>query len=65
MGCEVKHAFPVVPLTDRHGLSIGLTSIHERACFGVYAQADLADEADRIAAGIATELDRLLQRAAA
>ncbi|MDQ3722337.1 MAG: WSD1 family O-acyltransferase, partial [Actinomycetota bacterium] len=65
MGCEVKHAYPVVPLTDRHRLSIGMTSIHERACFGVYAHGELADDADRIAAGIASGLDELLARAAA
>ena len=65
MGCEVRQAFPVVPLTDRHGLSIGMTTIHERACFGVYAQADLAADADAIAAAIGDEIDTLLQRAAA
>lgn len=65
MGCEVRQAFPVVPLTDRHGLSIGMTTIHERACFGVYAQADLAADADAIAAGIGVEIDALLERAAA
>ena len=65
LGCEVKHAYPVVPLTDRHRLSIGMTSIHERACFGVYAHGELAADADRIAAGIGAEIDALLQRAAA
>lgn len=64
MGCEAKHAYPVVPLTDQHGLSIGMTTIHERACFGVYAQAGLADEADRIAARIGDEIGALLERAA-
>jgi WS/DGAT/MGAT family acyltransferase len=64
MGCEAKHAYPVVPLTDQHGLSIGMTTIHERACFGVYAQAGLASEADRIAAGIGDEIATLLERAA-
>jgi len=65
MGCEVNDAYPVVPLTDKHGLSIGMTTIHARACFGVYAQSDLAGEADRIAAGIGTEIGTLLARAAA
>jgi WS/DGAT/MGAT family acyltransferase len=65
LGCEVKHAYPVVPLTDRHRLSIGMTSIHERACFGVYAHGALAADADAIAAGIGSELDALLARAAA
>lgn len=65
MGCEAREAYPVVPLTDRHGLSIGMTTIHERACFGVYAQADLAGEADAIATRIGDEIDGLLERAAA
>jgi WS/DGAT/MGAT family acyltransferase len=64
MGCEAREAYPVVPLTDRHGLSIGMTTIHERACFGVYAQAELAGEADAIAARIGDEIDLLLERAA-
>lgn len=65
LGCEVKHAYPVVPLTDRHRLSIGMTSIHERACFGVYAHGELAAEADRVAASLGSEIDELLARAAA
>ena len=65
MGCEVRHAYPVVPLTDGHGISIGMTTIHERACFGVYADASLAEDADRIAAGIDASIDELLERAAA
>jgi hypothetical protein len=65
LGCEVEHAYPVVPLTDRHRLSIGMTSIHQRACFGVYAHGELADDADRIAASIGAGLDELLERAAA
>jgi hypothetical protein len=65
MGCEVKHAYPVVPLTDGHGMSIGMTTIHERACFGVYAQAEFAPDADRIARGIGEEIEALLKRAAA
>ena len=65
MGCVAREAYPVVPLTDRHGLSIGMTTIHERACFGVYAQAELAGEADAIAARIGDEIDVLLERARA
>jgi hypothetical protein len=65
MGCEVQRAYPIVPLTDRHGISIGMTTIHERACFGVYAQAELADDADRIARGIGEAIDELLELAVA
>ena len=65
MGCEVQRAYPIVPLTTGHGISIGLTTIHERACFGVYAQAELAADADRIARGIDEAIDELLALAEA
>jgi diacylglycerol O-acyltransferase len=64
-GCEIRDGYPVVPLTDGHGLSIGMTTFNDRACFGVYAQAQLADDADRIARGIGEEIDELLARAQA
>lgn len=64
MGCEVRRAYPIVPLTDGHGISIGMTTIHERACFGIYAQAELAADADAIARGIGDAIDELLARAA-
>jgi diacylglycerol O-acyltransferase len=59
MGCEVQRAYPIVPLTDGHGISIGMTTIHERACFGIYAQSELAEDADRIARGIGDAIDEL------
>jgi WS/DGAT/MGAT family acyltransferase len=62
MGCEALEAYPVVPLTDGHGISIGMTTIQDEACVGVYAQAELADDADRIARGIGEEIDALLAR---
>ena len=65
MGCEVQRAYPIVPLTDGHGVSIGMTTIHERACFGVYAQSGLAEDADRIAHGIGEAIDELLALAQA
>ena len=65
MGCEVQRAYPIVPLTDGHGISIGMTTIHERACFGIYAQSELAGDADRIARGIGEAIDELLELAQA
>ncbi|MDQ4049764.1 MAG: wax ester/triacylglycerol synthase family O-acyltransferase [Actinomycetota bacterium] len=61
MGCEAVSAYPVVPLTDGHGISVGMTTIHERACFGVYAQAGLAADADRLLGGINQAIDELLE----
>lgn len=63
MGCEALEAYPVVPLTDGHGISIGMTTIQDAACFGVYAQADLAADADLVARSIGEEIDALLARA--
>ena len=62
MGCEAKRAYPVVPLTDGHGISIGMTTIQDQACFGIYAQAELAEDAERLAHGIDREIDELLSR---
>jgi diacylglycerol O-acyltransferase / wax synthase len=60
LGCEAVRAYPVVPLTGGHGISIGMTTVGDQACFGVYAQAELADDAERIAAGIDAAVDELL-----
>jgi diacylglycerol O-acyltransferase / wax synthase len=62
MGCEVTRAYPVVPLSDGHGISIGMTTVGGQACFGVYAQAKLADDAELIAHGIDQGIDELLAR---
>ena len=61
LGCPVTSAYPVVPLTDGHRISIGMTTIHERACFGVYADAALADDADKLLRAIDLEIDDLLE----
>jgi WS/DGAT/MGAT family acyltransferase len=65
MGCEVKHAYPIVPLADGHGISIGMTTVGGQACFGVYAQAELADDAELIARGIAEAIEELVELAGA
>jgi diacylglycerol O-acyltransferase len=62
MGCEVKEAYPIVPLSEGHGISIGMTTVGGQACFGVYAQAELADDAELIARGIDQGIEELLAR---
>jgi WS/DGAT/MGAT family acyltransferase len=62
MGCRVVRAYPAVPLIDGHGVSIGMTSVDGRACFGVYAQATLADDAERLVQGIDDAIGELLAR---
>jgi diacylglycerol O-acyltransferase / wax synthase len=61
LGCRLREAFPVVPLADRHALSIGFTSVAGGAFFGVYADRDSVSDAERLAADIAAELDALAE----
>jgi diacylglycerol O-acyltransferase / wax synthase len=63
LGCRLREAFPVVPLADRHALSVGFTSIAGGAFFGVYADRDAVSDAERLAADIGKELDGLARGA--
>jgi WS/DGAT/MGAT family acyltransferase len=60
LGCELDEAYPVVPIADRHALSIGVTTIHDQACFGVYADRELLPDADLVANAIDESVDELL-----
>jgi diacylglycerol O-acyltransferase len=59
LGCELEEVYPVVPLADRHAVSIGLTTVNDQAFFGVYADRDSLPDADELAAGIVESLDEL------
>jgi diacylglycerol O-acyltransferase / wax synthase len=63
-GCRLEQAYPVVPLADRHALSIGMTSVGGGAFFGLYADRERLPDVDRLAGDLDTELDRLLGLAA-
>ena len=58
-GCRLQEAYPVVPLADKHGVSIGMTTIAGEACFGVYADAETVPDADLLATLIAESVDEL------
>ena len=61
-GCLLEEAFPVVPLADRHALSIGVTTIRDRACFGLYADREVLPDSDRLAVDMDLEIDELDRR---
>jgi diacylglycerol O-acyltransferase len=63
-GCRLREAYPVVPLSDRHALSIGLTTIGEDAHFGLYADRRTLPDADDLAGRIDAAIDELLGLAA-
>jgi diacylglycerol O-acyltransferase / wax synthase len=61
LGCPLEATYPVVPLADRHALSVGMTTVRDRACFGVYAdRATLPD-----AAGLARDIDEAIDELSA
>jgi diacylglycerol O-acyltransferase / wax synthase len=60
LGCELEEAYPVVPIADRHALSIGVTTIRDQACFGVYADREVLPDADLVAAAIDESVAELL-----
>jgi diacylglycerol O-acyltransferase len=59
LGCRLREAYPVVPLADRHALSIGFTSVAGGAFFGIYADRDAAPDAELLAGDIGDALDEL------
>jgi hypothetical protein len=62
LGCPLEAAYPVVPLVDSHALSIGMTTVCDRVCFGVYADRETLPDLDALAAEIDRAIDELLAR---
>ena len=58
-GCRLRDAYPVVPLSERHALSIGMTTIGDQACFGLYADPETLPDADALARDLDAALDEL------
>jgi diacylglycerol O-acyltransferase len=65
LGCPLEATYPVVPLTDRHALSVGMTTVGDRACFGVYADRVTVPDVDGLARGIDEAITELLSEALA
>ena len=59
LGCELEEVYPVVPLADRHAVSIGFTTTGEQAFFGVYADRESVPDSDELAVAIGDSLDEL------
>jgi diacylglycerol O-acyltransferase / wax synthase len=63
LGCPLREAYPIVPLAERHGLSIGFTTVAGGAFFCVYADRDSVPDPERLAGEIGGALDELIQLA--
>jgi hypothetical protein len=60
LGCELQEAYPVVPIADRHALSIGMTTIQDKACFGLYADRNSLGDVQRVAEALERSGDELV-----
>jgi diacylglycerol O-acyltransferase / wax synthase len=60
-GCRLEESYPVVPLADRHAVSIGMTTVDDQACFGVYTSPDALARADELAGALADAIDELVE----
>jgi len=60
LGCPLQATYPVVPLADRHALSVGMTTVRDVACFGVYADRTTLPDADGLARDIDEAISELL-----
>ena len=59
LGCELREAYPVVPMADSHAVSIGLTTVRDDVFLGVYADRKALPDADRLADLIDGAFDQL------
>ena len=50
----------MVPLADHHAVSIGMTTVRDKACFGVYADRESLLHADILARDIDPAVSELL-----
>jgi diacylglycerol O-acyltransferase len=60
-GCRLVEAYPVVPIADRHALSIGMTTLEDAAFFGLYADPEALPNVDQLTNDIDAEIDALLE----
>jgi diacylglycerol O-acyltransferase / wax synthase len=60
-GCPLQRIYPVVPLADRHTVSVGMTTVRDCACFGVYADREAVPDADTLVHDIDDAITELLE----
>jgi diacylglycerol O-acyltransferase / wax synthase len=60
LGCPLQATYPVVPLADRHALSVGMTTVRDLACFGIYADRETLPHVGELAGDIDAAIAELL-----
>jgi WS/DGAT/MGAT family acyltransferase len=59
-GCRLEAVWPVVPLAAGHGVAIGMTTVRDTACLGLYADAESFPDADGLSEHLDAAFDELL-----
>jgi len=59
-GCPLQAAYPVVPLADSHALSVGMTSVCDRVCLGIYSDREAIPQAGRLALDVDEAITELV-----
>jgi diacylglycerol O-acyltransferase / wax synthase len=60
LGCQLQAVYPMVPLADHHAVSVGMITVHDHACFGVYADRQALPDVDMLAQDIDDAVTELL-----
>ncbi len=60
LGCELQAVYPMVPLADHHAVSVGMITVNEQACFGVYADRQALPDVNMLAQDIDDAITELL-----
>jgi WS/DGAT/MGAT family acyltransferase len=60
LGCPLQAVYPMVPLADHHAVSVGMITIHDQACFGVYADRQALPDVNLLAQDIDEAITDLL-----
>jgi diacylglycerol O-acyltransferase len=60
LGCPLNAIYPVIPLAEGHALSVGMLTVGEQACIGVYADRHAVADVDVVARDIDGAIVQLL-----
>ncbi|HYB24118.1 MAG TPA: wax ester/triacylglycerol synthase family O-acyltransferase, partial [Solirubrobacteraceae bacterium] len=60
LGCQLQGVYPMVPLADHHAVSVGMLTVHDQACFGIYADRQALPDVNVLAQDIDDAVTELL-----
>jgi diacylglycerol O-acyltransferase len=60
LGCPLRAVYPMVPLADHHTVSVGMLTVHDQACIGVYADREALPDVELLAKDIDDAITELL-----